>query len=73
MVTCELVQSCGWPDDETCELAQVAAEALLGAGLGQDAVLVWIDQTYTQPGRFLSDPVLAPLAHARLRQEPRVL
>jgi hypothetical protein len=69
MVTRELVQSCGWSDDETRELAQVAAEALLGAGLGRDAVLVWFDQTYTQPSRFLSDPVLAPLARASLRRD----
>jgi hypothetical protein len=69
----ELVQSCGWPDDGTSELAQVTAEAPLGTGLGRDAVLVWIDQIYAQPGRFLIDPVLVPLAYAGLRREPRVL
>jgi hypothetical protein len=72
MVTRDLMQSGGWPDDETRALAQVAAEALLSAGLGRDAVLAWIDQTYAQPGRYLSDPILAPLAHATLRREPRV-
>jgi hypothetical protein len=62
----ELVESCGWPDDGTRELAQGAAEALLGTGLGLEAILVWIDQVYAQPHRFLSDLLLAPLARARL-------
>jgi hypothetical protein len=65
----DLVQSCGWPDDGTRELAQEAAAALLGIGLGRDAVLVWIDQVYAQPNRFLSDLLLAPLARARLAAE----
>jgi hypothetical protein len=65
----DLVQSCGWPDDGTRELAQRAAAALLGIGLGRDAVLVWIDQVYAQPNRFLSDLLLAPLARARLAAE----
>jgi hypothetical protein len=67
MLKRELVQSFDWPNDETTELAQAAAAALLGTGLERDAVLVWLDQIYTQPGRYLSDPVLAPLARASLR------
>jgi hypothetical protein len=73
MLIGELLQSFGWPEEETIELAQAAAATLLGMGLERDAVLVWIDQIYSQPSRFLSDPALAPLAHARLRREPRAL
>jgi hypothetical protein len=70
MFTGELLRSFGWADEETVELAQAAAAALRDAGLERDAVLVWLDQVYAQPDRFLSDPVLAPLA-ARLRRQPR--
>jgi hypothetical protein len=73
MLTRELLQSYGWPNDETTELALAAAEALLATGLGRDAVLVWLDQVCAQPGRYLSDPVLAPLARASLRQALRAL
>ena len=68
MVTGELWQSFAWPDEEANELALAAAMALRRAGLEPDAVLVWLDQVYEQPDRFLSDPVLAPLA-ARLRRQ----
>ncbi len=67
MLTRELVQSFDWPNDETTELAQAAAAALLDTGLQRDAVLVWLDQICAQPSRYLSDPVLAPLARASLR------
>ena len=73
MLTRELLRSFGWHDEETIELAQAAATALLSIGLTRDAVLVWLDQVYTQPKRFLNDPVLAPLATAWLDQQPRAL
>ena len=68
MLTSELLQSFGSPDEEIIELAQAATVALLSIGLERDAVLVWLDQVYTQPDRFLTDPVLAPLAAAWLGQ-----
>jgi hypothetical protein len=73
MLTGELLRSFGWNDEETIELAQAAAVALLSIGLARDAVLVWLDQVCTQPARFLTDPLLAPLAAAWLEQQPRVL
>jgi hypothetical protein len=73
MVTSELIRSFGWHDDETIELAQAAAVALLGMGLACDAVLVWIDQVYTHPDRYLNDPLLAPLATVWLDHQQRAL
>lgn len=71
MLTRELLQSYGWPDDELTELALDAAAALVRSGLARDAALVWLDQVAAQPGRYLGDPVLAPLARATLRRELR--
>jgi hypothetical protein len=68
MLTRELLQSYGWPDNELTALALDAAEALLRSGLTREAALVWLDQVYTQPARYLGDPSLAPLARACLRQ-----
>jgi hypothetical protein len=72
----QLLQFFGRPDEESdeesIELALAAAMALRRAGLERDAVLVWLDQVYAQPDRFLSDPALAPLA-TRLSRLPRDL
>lgn len=66
-MTRELLQSYGWPDNELTEQAVDAAEALLRSGLAREAALVWLDQVYARPARYLGDPVLAPLARAYLR------
>jgi hypothetical protein len=71
MLTRELLQSYGWPDNELTEQAVDAAQALLRSGLAREAALVWLDQVYTRPARYLGDPVLAPLARACLRQSIR--
>lgn len=72
MLTHELLQSYyGWPDSRLSELALAAAEALVRSGLTRDAALVWLDQVYTQPERYLGDPVLAPLARARMHRTHR--
>ena len=65
----ELLQRFGSVDEETIELAQGAVTALLSIGLERDAALAWIDQGCAQPDRFLDDPVLGPLAGARLRSQ----
>lgn len=67
MLTRELLQDYGWGESHLAEPALAAAEALVRSGLTRDAVLVWLDQVYTDPERYLADPVLAPLARARLR------
>lgn len=66
MLTRELLQDYGWSESHLAEPALAAAEALGRSGLTRDAVLVWLDQVYTDPQRYLADPVLAPLARARL-------
>src|SRR5262249_42687431 len=71
MLTRELLQSYGWPDNELTEQAVDAALALLRSGLAGEAALVWLDQVYERPARYLGDPVLAPLARACLRQSIR--
>jgi hypothetical protein len=71
MLTRELLQSYGWPDNEVTELALGAAAALVRSGLARDAALVWLDQVAAQPTRYLGDPVLAPLARASLRRQVR--
>jgi hypothetical protein len=67
MLLGKLLQPFGSVDEETIELAQEAVTALLSIGLERDAAFAWIDQVCAQPDRFLNDPVLAPLADARLR------
>jgi hypothetical protein len=65
-LTSELLHSYGWPEGEVTTQALDAAQSLLGAGLGREAVLVWLDQVCAQPSAYLSDPTLGPLARAVL-------
>lgn len=74
MLTRERLASYGWSDDHVTDLALEAARTLAGAGLDQDAILVWLDQVRAEPGRYLSDPELAPLARSILLvQAPQVM
>jgi len=69
MLTRELLNVFDWTESHLAEPALAAAEALIRSGLTRDAVLVWLDQVYNEPQRYLSDPVLAPLARARMERE----
>jgi len=66
MLTRELLKLFDWTESHLAEPALAAAEALARSGLTRDAVVVWLDQVYTEPQRYLGDPVLAPLARALL-------
>jgi hypothetical protein len=73
MLTRELLKLFDWTESHLAEPALAAAEALARSGLTRDAVLVWLDQVYNEPQRYLADPVLAPLARARMEREPWAL
>jgi hypothetical protein len=73
MLTRELLQSYGWPENELSALALRAAEALVRSGMAREAALVWLDQVSARPARYLGDPVLAPLARAILRRSLQAL
>ena len=61
-----LVKSLGWPDGRLLVLAYEAGTHLAATGLSGEAVLVWLDQVYAEPEKFVEDPALCALALALL-------
>jgi hypothetical protein len=62
-----LVKSLGWPEGRLLVLAYDAAARLSAIGLSGEAILVWLDQVYADPEKFVDDPALAGLALAVIR------
>ena len=61
-----LVKSLGWPEGRLLVLAYEAGTHLATTGLSGEAVLVWLDQVYADPEKFVDDPALSNLALALL-------
>ncbi len=61
-----LVKSLGWPEGRLLVLAYEAGTHLAAVGLSGEAILVWLDQVYAEPEKFVNDPALCRLAHALL-------
>jgi hypothetical protein len=62
-----LVKSLGWPEGRILVLAHEAGTRLAEMGLSREAILVWLDQVYAEPVKFVNDPTLSRLAQALLR------
>ena len=61
-----LVKSLGWPEGRLLVLAYEAGTRLATIGLSGEAILVWLDQVYAEPEKFVDDPALCALALALL-------
>ena len=61
-----LVKSLGWPEGRLLVLAHEAGTCLAEMGLSGEAILVWLDQVYAEPEKFVNDPALSRLALALL-------
>ena len=61
-----LVKSLGWPEGRLLVLAYEAGTHLAATGLSGEAILVWLDQVYAEPEKFIEDPALCALARALL-------
>jgi hypothetical protein len=61
-----LVKSLGWPEGRLLVLAHEAGKRLAEMGLSGEAILVWLDQVYAEPEKFVNDPALSRLALALL-------
>jgi hypothetical protein len=61
-----LVKSLGWPEGRLLVLAYEAGTHLAATGLSGEAILVWLDQVYADPEKFVEDPALSALARALL-------
>jgi len=61
-----LVKSLGWPEGRLLVLAYEAGTRLAATGLSGEAILVWLDQVYAEPEKFVDDPALSRLALALL-------
>jgi hypothetical protein len=61
-----LVKSLGWPEGWLLVLAHEAGTRLAEMGLSGEAILVWLDQVYAEPLKFVNDPALSRLALALL-------
>jgi hypothetical protein len=61
-----LVKSLGWPEGRLLTLAHDAGTHLAATGLSGEAILVWLDQVYAEPAKFVDDPALCRLALALL-------
>src|SRR6478672_7470179 len=61
-----LVKSLGWPEGRLLVLAYEAGTRLAEMGLSGEAILVWLDQVYAEPEKFVNDPALSRLALALL-------
>jgi hypothetical protein len=61
-----LVKSLGWPEGRLLVLAHKAGTRLAEMGLSEEAILVWLDQVYSEPEKFVNDPDLSRLALALL-------
>jgi hypothetical protein len=61
-----LVKSLGWPEGRILVLAHEAGTRLAEMGLSGEAILVWLDQVYAEPVKFVNDPALSRLALALL-------
>ena len=61
-----LVKSLGWPEGRLLVLAHEAGTRLAEMGLSGEAILVWLDQVYAEPVKFVNDPALSRLALALL-------
>ena len=61
-----LVKSLGWPEGRLLVLAHEAGTRLAEMGLSGEAILVWLDQVYAEPEKFVNDPALSRLALALL-------
>ena len=59
-----LVKSLGWPEGRLLVLAHEAGTRLAEMGLSGEAILVWLDQVYAEPEKFVNDPALSRLALA---------
>jgi tRNA-splicing ligase RtcB len=68
MISGKILKTHGWPEGKVIGLAKEAAEALEAAGLERDAVLAWLESVRVDPGTYLADPKLAPLARECLRR-----
>jgi hypothetical protein len=66
MVERTLVKSLGWPEGRLLVLAREAGTRLAAMGLSGEAILVWLDQVYAEPEKFVNDPDLSRLALALL-------
>jgi hypothetical protein len=61
-----LVTKLGWPEGRLLVLASEAGTHLAATGLSGEAILVWLDQVYAEPEKFVDDPALSGLALALL-------
>ena len=68
MISGKILKTHGWPEGRILGLAKAAAETLEAAGLERDAVLAWLETVRAEPGTYLADPKLAPLARECLRR-----
>jgi len=66
MLERKLVKSLGWPEGRLLVLAHEAGTRLAEMGLSGEAILVWLDQVYAEPEKFVNDPALSRLALALL-------
>ncbi len=68
MISGKILKANGWPEGKIIGLAKAAAESLEAAGLERDAILAWLDTVRAEPGKYLADLKLAPLARECLRR-----
>src|SRR5215467_2069302 len=61
-----LVKSLGWPEGRLLVLAHEAGTRLAEMGMSGEAILVWLDQVYAEPEKFVNDSALSRLALALL-------
>jgi tRNA-splicing ligase RtcB (3'-phosphate/5'-hydroxy nucleic acid ligase) len=68
MISGKILKAHGWPEGKIIGLAKAAADSLEASGLERDAVLAWLESVRAEPGKYLADPKLAPLARECLRR-----
>jgi tRNA-splicing ligase RtcB len=68
VISGKILKAHGWPEGKIIGLAKAAAEILEASGLERDAVLAWLESVRAEPGKYLADPKLAPLARECLRR-----
>ncbi len=71
IITGKILKLNNWPDGKIIGIAKNVATQLSEEGLEREMVLARLDTVRSNPGQFLTDPLLADLARECLRLHPK--